>query len=64
MLNWPKLSPSVLLSQDDYQRLGLRIQECVPREGVLLSLGVRVYVSRNPTWMGLCAHACMHCCVW
>lgn len=41
---------------------GLRIPQCVPRQGVLLSLGVRVYVGRNPTWMGLCAH-CVHACV-
>lgn len=30
-----------------------------PWEGVLLSLGVDVYVSSNPTWMGLCVHACI-----
>lgn len=30
-----------------------------PREGVLLSLGVDVYVRGNPTWMGLCVHACI-----
>lgn len=29
-----------------------------PQEGVLLSLGVDVYVRGNPTWMGLCVHAC------
>lgn len=30
-----------------------------PQEGVLLSLGVDVYVRGNPTWMGLCVHACI-----
>ena len=30
-----------------------------PQGGVLLSLGVDVYVSGNPTWMGLCVHACI-----
>lgn len=30
-----------------------------PQEDVLLSLGGDVYVGGNPTWMGLCMHACI-----
>lgn len=64
VLNWPKLSPSVLLSQDDYQRQGSGYRNVSPaRACCFLWVSVFMLAVTLPGWDCVRMHAC-NCCVW